>query len=179
MAKKTASGSSPPRGAPKPAPPSSRPAPGGSKRSASRLLWITVIIALLLPWILPTMIIVFFGMIPAIVALIVDRTPGKYGALTVAAMNFAGVLPYLVKLWAKSQSLENAIAIIVDVFAIAVMYGAAGFGWMIFMTVPTFVASIILVISLRRVAVLRENQRKIVEEWGESIARGESPAGKA
>ena len=118
-------------------------------------------------------------MVPSIIALVVDRSPRKYGALTIAALNFAGVLPYLVKLWAKSQSLENALNIVVDVFALMVMYGAAGFGWMIFMTIPTFVASIFMVVSQRRVALLRENQRKILEEWGESISRTEPPAGKS
>lgn len=138
-----------------------------------------MIIALLLPWILPSMIVILVGMVPTIVALIVDRNPRKFGALTIASLNFAGVLPYLVKLWAKSQSLDNALNIVVDVFALAVMYGAAGFGWMIYMTIPTFVASIFSVISQRRVAVLRESQRKIIEEWGESIARSDPPDEKS
>jgi hypothetical protein len=117
-------------------------------------------------------------MVPTIVALIVDRNPRKFGALTIASLNFAGVLPYLVKLWAKSQSLENALNIVVDVFALIVMYGAAAFGWMIYLTIPAFVASIFMVISQRRIAVLRESQRKIIEEWGESIARVDAPEEK-
>ena len=176
MAKKASSVPPPGRGAPRQAP---RPAPGSARRFSSQILWFTVIVALLLPWILPSMIVVFVGMVPSIVALVVDRSPRKYGTLTIAALNFAGVLPYLVKLWAKSQNLENALNIVVDVFALMVMYGAAGFGWMIFLTIPTFVASIFMVISQRRIAVLRENQRKILEEWGESVARSESPAGKS
>ena len=176
MAKKTSSAPPPGRGAPRPAP---RPAPGASRRSSSQILWFTVIVALLLPWILPSMIVVLVGMVPSIVTLVVDRSPRKYGTLTIAALNFAGVLPYLVKLWAKSQNLENALNIVVDVFALMVMYGAAGFGWMLFLTIPTFVASIFVVVSQRRIAVLRENQRKILEEWGESVARSESLAGKS
>ena len=176
MAKKASSAPPPGRGAPRQAP---RPAPGAPRRFSSQILWFTVIVALLLPWILPSMIVVLVGMVPSIVALVVDRSPRKYGTLTIAALNFAGVLPYLVKLWAKSQNLENALNIVVDVFALMVMYGAAGFGWMIFLTIPTSVASIFMVISQRRIAVLRENQRKILEEWGESVARSESPAGKS
>ena len=176
MAKKASSAPPPGRGAPRQAP---RPAPGAPRRFSSQILWFTVIVALLLPWILPSMIVVLVGMVPSIVALVVDRSPRKYGTLTIAALNFAGVLPYLVKLWAKSQNLENALNIVVDVFTLMVMYGAAGFGWMIFLTIPTFVASIFMVISQRRIAVLRENQRKILEEWGESVARSESPAGKS
>jgi hypothetical protein len=175
MAKK-ASSAPPSRGTPRPAP---RPAPARSRKFSSQLLWFTVIVALLLPWILPSIIVVLVGMVPSIVALVVDRSPRKYGALTIASLNFAGVLPYLVKLWAKSQSLENALNIVVDVFALMVMYGSAAFGWMIFLTIPTFVASIFMVVSQRRVALLRENQRKILEEWGESISRTESPAGKS
>ena len=163
-----------------PAPPRGRPAPrqapsAATRRSSGRILWLTVVVALLLPWILPSMIVILVGMVPALIALIVDRSPSKYGALTIASLNFAGVLPSLVKLWAKSQSLENALNIVVDVFALAVMYGAAGFGWMIYVTVPAFVASIFTVVAQRRVAVLRETQRKIIEEWGESIARAENP----
>lgn len=124
------------------------------------------------------MIVVLVGMMPTIIALIVDRNPRKFAALTIASLNFAGVLPYLVKLWAKSQSLENALNIVVDVFALIVMYGAAGFGLMIYLTIPAFVASIFMVISQRRIAVLRETQRKIVEEWGESIARVDAPEEK-
>lgn len=176
MAKKASSASPPGRGAPRQAP---RQISGAARRSSSQILWFTVIIALLLPWILPSMIVILVGMVPSIVALVVDRSPRKYGTLTIASLNFAGVLPYLVKLWAKSQSLENALNIVVDVFALIVMYGAAGFGWMIFLTIPTFVASIFMVVSQRRVAVLRENQRKIIEEWGESVIRTESPAGKS
>ena len=125
------------------------------------------------------MIIVFVGMIPSLITLIMDRSPRKYGALTVAAMNFAGIVPYLVKLWSKSQSMESALSIVIDVFAIGVMFGAAAFGWMIFLTIPSFVASIFMVISQRRIAVLRDTQRKIIEEWGESIARAESALGKS
>ena len=176
MAKKTSTAPPPARGASRQAP---RPVAGASRRSSSQILWFTVIVALLLPWILPSIIVVLVGMVPSIVALVVDRSPRKYGALTVAALNFAGVLPYLVKLWSKSQNLENALNIVVDIFALMVMYAAAGFGWMIFMTIPTFVASIFMVISQRRVAVLRETQRKTIEEWGESIARTEPPAGKS
>ena len=176
MAKKTSPTSPPGPGRAKQPP---RPISTRTRKSSAQILWFTVIVALLLPWILPSIIVVLVGMVPSIIALVADRSPRKYGALTVAALNFAGVIPYLVKLWAKSQNLENALNIVVDVFALMVMYGAAGFGWMIYMTIPTFVASIFMVVAQRRIAVLRENQRKIVEEWGESIARTEPPAGKS
>jgi hypothetical protein len=177
MAKKTTPAA--PRGRTAPKSTAALPPPSASSRKTSgRILWLTVIIALLLPWILPSMIVLIVGMVPTLIALVAERNPRKFGAATIASLNFAGVLPYLVKLWSKSQSLENALNIVVDVFALTVMYGSAGFGLMIYMTVPAFVASIFMVMSQRRVAVLRETQRKIIEEWGESIARAEESGEK-
>ena len=150
-----------------------------TRKTSGRILWFTILVALLLPWILPSIIVIVVGMVPTLIALVVDRSPNKYAAANIAPLNFAGVLPYLVKLWAKSQNLENALNIIVDVFALIVMFGAAGFGWMIYMTVPAFVASIFMVISQQRVTQLRETQRKIVEEWGDSVTRAEAPEEKA
>lgn len=167
-----------PRAAPKAGTPAQqRAAP--PRRSTAIVMWSMVVLALLLPWILPTLIVAFFGMIPALVALIVDRTRGKYGAICVAALNFAGLSPYLLKLWVKSQSLESAATIISDVFALLVIYGAAGAGWIIYMTVPSSIASVFQVLSQHRVVALRDQQRKILEEWGESIARPDSPSGKS
>ncbi|MBM3565802.1 MAG: hypothetical protein FJX42_06805, partial [Alphaproteobacteria bacterium] len=139
MAKKSAPKAAQRPQAKQPAAPPPRAAP---RRSSAFVMWSMVIMALLLPWILPTLVVVFFGMMPAIVALIIDRSRGKSGAITVAAMNFAGIFPYILKLWSKHQSLESAVTIIADIFALIVIYGAAGAGWLIFMTVPGTVASV-------------------------------------
>lgn len=175
MAKKPsqpAAKAAPQRGAQKPPAPS-QPAPAQNKR-ASTVMWSMVIGALLLPWIMPTLVVFFFGMIPGLVALIVDRARGKYGAISIIALNFAGLFPYLLKLWSKSQSLASAVTVIADVFTLLVVYGAAGAGLIIYMAIPTTVASVFQVMSQHRIVVLREQQRKILEEWGESIARPEA-----
>lgn len=143
-------------------------------RRASTIMWSMVIAALLLPWIMPTLVVVFFGMLPGLVALLVDRARGKYGAISIITLNFAGLFPYLLKLWSKSQSLESAVTVIADVFTLLVIYGAAGAGLAIYMIVPTTIASVFQVLSQHRIVVLRDQQRKILEEWGESIARPEA-----
>lgn len=151
-----------------------QPVAPAAKRKGMTLLWIGTIIALLLPWIFPTLIVFGIGMVPTLVALIIDRTEHKYVTLGVGSMNFAGVFPYLLKLWTLPQSFESAASIVTSVFALVVMYGAAAFGWMIFIAVPPVVIAFLVVLAQRRVAVLRASQRKIVEEWGESVARPET-----
>lgn len=77
---------------------------------------------------LPTAIILGIGMLPTVVAYLVDRTPGRCTTMTVAGLNFTGVAPYLMKLWMTKSGIANAVAIVVDPFALVVMYGAAGAG---------------------------------------------------
>jgi hypothetical protein len=50
-----------------------------------------------------------------------------------------------------------------------VIYGAAGFGWMLYMSLPPVVTTFLTVMSERRVTVLKNNQKTIIEEWGEGV----------
>ncbi len=146
----------------------------GDKRS-SRTNWIAFWIFVLivgLIWIsLPTVLMIAVGMPPTVVAWIIDRSHQKSATYCVAGMNFCGLFPYLMDLWLGTHSLKAAGAIVTDVFALLVIYGAAAFGWMIFVAVPPVVGTFLTVMSQRRVAQLRTLQRDIIQEWGESVAR--------
>lgn len=138
-----------------------------SSRVAILLLAITLI-----PFSLPTIALLLFGLLPTLVAAIVDRSPSRYAWLSVGGSNFAGVSPYLFRLWFGDHSLENALAMLADVFVLLVMYGAASVGWLLFMAAPPVVGTVLTLTSERRVAALRHNQRRIVEEWGEGVTAG-------
>lgn len=141
------------------------------QRKATATLWARLIAVLLIAISLPTVMVLFFGMMPTLVALIIDRTQQKYASICVGAMNFCGVFPYLMKLWTGTHSVNAAADILTNVFALVVMYGTAGFGWMIFSGVPPVIHAFLAVVDQRRVATLRASQRKIIEEWGEAVAR--------
>lgn len=141
------------------------------QRKATATLWAGLIAVFLIAILLPTVMILFFGMMPTIVALIIDRTQQKYASICVGAMNFCGVFPYLMKIWTGTHSINAAADILTNVFALVVMYGTAGFGWMIFSGVPPVIHAFLAVVDQRRVATLRASQRKIIEEWGEAVAR--------
>ena len=136
-----------------------------------KALWIFALFVGLI-WLSPaTILMIVVGMPPTVVAWIIDRSHQKSATYCVAGMNFCGLFPYIMDLWTGTHSLKAAAAIVTDVFALLVIYGAAAFGWLIFVAVPPVVGTFLTVMSQRRVAQLRTLQRKIIEEWGESVAR--------
>lgn len=143
---------------------------GQPKGAALAPLWGSILLALLLILSLPTVVLMFFGMLPTLVAFIVDRTEQKYAATSVGGLNFSGVFPFLLDLWFGDHSFKGAIHSLTDVYALLLMYASAAFGWMLYSAVPPIVTAFLTVVSQRRVALLRTNQRKLIEEWGEDVA---------
>ena len=137
-------------------------------RGTKLILW-AITIGIMMMWSLSTVMILLFGMLPTLVAFIIDRSPRKYAMYCVGGMNFSGVFPYLLDLWTGNHDIATAFEILSDVFSLLVMYAAAGFGWMLFMAVPPLVSAVMTVMSERRLAFLRDNQKSIVKEWGEEV----------
>lgn len=126
---------------------------------------------------LPTVMLVFFGMMPTLVAAIIDRSPQRYSTFCVGGMNLCGVFPYLLDLWAGAADIAAATDIFTDVFALMLMYSAAGFGWMIYSALPPVVVALLQVMAQRRAAQCRELQNDLIEEWGEDVAHPEEGMG--
>ena len=151
------------------------PVPGKKMSLAPLWLGITFVGVVILS--LPSVMLVFFGMMPSLVAAIIDRSPQRYSTFCVGGMNFCGVFPYLLDLWAGPADVSAAADIFTDAFAILLMYSAAGFGWLIFLAFPPVVVTLIQVMAQRRAAQCRELQKELIEEWGEDIAHPEEELG--
>ncbi|MCH7936117.1 MAG: acyl-CoA synthetase [Proteobacteria bacterium] len=119
---------------------------------------------------MPTVLLLFFGLMPSIVALVIDRTEGRYATFCVLGMNISGLFPFLTDVWFQVHTTDMAIRIMTDVFNLLIIYGSAGFGWMLYIALPPVITTFLSAMSQRRVAVLREKQAKIIEEWGENVA---------
>lgn len=140
------------------------------RRGRSNLTWILVTLTFLLVIAGPTMIVLFFGMLPTLVAYIVDRSEQKSATFCVGSINFIGVFPYVMDLWLKTNTMDAALNNVTDLFAMLIMYSSAAFGWLLFMAMPTVVASFVTVIQQRKVAQLRAQQKELIEEWGAEVA---------
>ncbi|MEE8333815.1 MAG: hypothetical protein V3R85_08195 [Alphaproteobacteria bacterium] len=118
---------------------------------------------------LPTAILLSVGMMPTLVAMIVDMTRGRYLTKCVAGMNLAGVFPFLHSLVTTSHDMSTAINIVSDPFAWLVMYSAAAMGWLVFMGLPGVVSMFKVLTAKRRIYILQEQQRNLLNEWGDCI----------
>jgi hypothetical protein len=118
---------------------------------------------------LPTTMVLAIGMAPTLGAFFADKTPGHYLTKCVAGMNFAGVIPSLYHLWITGHNLKTANVIVTDLNTWLLMYCAGAMGWLLFLGLPGAVAIFRSLNASRRIYVLREQQKLLINEWGDSI----------
>lgn len=152
--------------------------PERKKATFKPILWVFMFTVLLVTF-TGQVILFTVGMAPSLVAFMVDRTPKKYAAICVGALNFTGVFPKLGDLWRGTNDFSGSIAIITNIFELTVMYAAAAFGWLIFMAIPPVVAALMLIVTRQRIIKLRSEQRELVNEWGQDIAQSHAGSSDA
>ena len=64
-------------------------------------------------------------------------------------------------------------------FLRSAMYGAAAMGWMLFLGLPGAVAMFRALNAKRRIYMLRERQKDLINEWGDCILPGAEKPGAA
>lgn len=151
---------------PQPGAPRSRARPSAGAQAIGALL----LVALGLVFV-ETLFVVGVGMVPSLVALVIDRRPEKYAAFSVACTNIVGILPFLLDLWTGPQTIDAAVAIVGDAFFWLSCYAAAAVGWMIYFIMPAICTVFVKMRSDREVARLREYQNDLIEEWGRDVTQ--------
>lgn len=154
---------------------SQNPPGGGRGRAVEPLplwlrLFLLVSLAPLIAVLFPTFMLVGLGMLPTLVVYLGDKSRNKSFAMTVALTNLCGVLPSLASLWDRGQSMQAATEIAGDPLMWILPLGAAGVGWLIFMSMPPLIAAYYKTASDARIDNLMLKQRGLVEVWGEEVA---------
>ena len=144
-------------------------APENDKKASLTPFLLAITFVLVVTVSLPTVILLFFAMMPTIVAYIVDRTSHKYSVYCVGGLNFCGVYPFLTDLWTGQHTISATLDILTDIFTLLVIYSAAGFGWVLFIVLPPLVSTVLNVMTQRRVGQLRRSQKTLTEEWGDNV----------
>lgn len=124
--------------------------------------------------ILPTTVLFFIGMLPAIICRFVDHSRLKQRTLTVAFMNFAAVFPFWYKMVTTDHNFEQTVNILTEPMNIVIMYGGALLGYMIDWGVSGIVSSMVVQKGQNRLRKIKELQSELVERWGEEVS-GEIP----
>ncbi len=154
----------------KAAPAKSAEAPPAKKGGGAYLFMLVGVIFMgLMLFAAPALLVFIVGCVPAMVAFIIDREPGRNATLAVAAANIAGVAPFIVELLVAGPMMARATAMLSDVFVIAVMFGTAGIGWLLVLGMPKVAAVYIEVTNETKIKMMRREQQRLVEEWGTGI----------
>ena len=127
------------------------------------------ILGCLAPFGLPTLL-VCMGLLPTFVALFSETDGRGSGVAAIGYMNLAGVLPFLVDLWQKGQTMDVAMAIVRDPTSWVVMLGAAGVGHLILYAIPQAVVSFVYNRQQARLKDLRDAVKELESIWGPEVA---------
>jgi hypothetical protein len=150
-----------------------------SASAASTKTIILLVVAGLLVFTLPTVLILCVGMLPTVAAFLIDRRREKYTTLCVGSMNFVGVIPFLATLWTEDHSFDMAFTILGDPLGWLIMLGSAGIGWAIYFVAPNIVAMFMAARIEQRIEKLKNRQVELVEEWGPGVSGNEDEDSKA
>ena len=145
-------------------------AKSSKKRGKAGTFLFLIIIGLCTPFMLPSVILLIAGLVPTYVAFSTDSDPQKSGAVSVGAMNLAGILPFIIDLWSKGQTMENALQILATANTWLVILGVSAIGQLIVYAIPQAVATLTLVQVEMRLKTLNKNLESLKESWGPDVA---------
>ncbi|MEH6401754.1 MAG: hypothetical protein V7750_00175 [Sneathiella sp.] len=117
----------------------------------------------------PTMIVLAGGMIPTLVATILNPSRIKGSLAAMAALNLAGVIPVLGFLWERGHTIDQSIRLLTDPFMWLFMFGGAGFAAFLLWGVPIVVQAFYEVKARQTVKRFEKRRAKLIEEWGGQI----------
>lgn len=120
-------------------------------------------------FIMPTFVMVAVGMVPTLVALLTDDDKEHSSAIAIGSLNFVGILPFVIDLWIKGQSIATTFAILTQGTTWLVILGAAAVGKLIIFVVPQVTASFTLINAEHRLKLLKENLNSLQAAWGPDV----------
>jgi len=111
------------------------------------------------------------ALLPSIVVYYVDRTSSRYIFHTVFACNLAATLPALGHIVKNGVSDAEVQAVMSNGLNWIIIYGTAGFGWLLVYAAPIFSRGIINMMHQRQINQLERTQKRIISEWGAEVER--------
>lgn len=113
------------------------------------------------------------GMLPSIVAGLVDTSRGRHIFASVGAMNFAGVFPPLFDILMQPNVANATVEKISDPAVWFIMYLAAAMGWVLIWLCPLVCQFILHTVYKGQIIRLEMQQKRLIDEWGPEVKRRE------
>ena len=118
---------------------------------------------------LPAFLVSLVGLLPTVISVVTDRTPGHRATWCVATTNIAGMLPIIAKSFKGDNDMAAAIELLVDPINWLVMYVGAGMGWVLLWIGPAIAEVFVTQKAASEARSLQENQQKLIAEWGRKV----------
>jgi hypothetical protein len=114
----------------------------------------------------PTALLLGVLLGPALLALFLDRQPGKPIARSVLLCTLAASVKPVRVLWGAGHSMAASMAVATDPDVIGTAWFAAAAGWLLAELAPIGVRVVLEAISRSQAARLRAARAALAEEWG-------------
>ncbi|TXH37151.1 MAG: hypothetical protein E6Q98_09730 [Rhodospirillaceae bacterium] len=123
---------------------------------------------------LPTTAVLTVGMIPTLVAFVVDGSKRRYLTITVGGLNLVGSLYFLHQLWTLGQGLGDIRIVLGNSYGWLASLSGAACGWLLFLAMPFIIGHIAAAEARIRLYTLRREQEKLVQDWGQQVTGANS-----
>ena len=123
----------------------------------------------------PISILVFAGMIPTIIAFLIDQDARRSTTITVGLMNAAGVSPFVLTLWEQGSTIKVSLGLLRHGMTWLVMYGSAAGGCVILFIIPPIVHVALIQKARHRIIELEKRQILLRSAWGDEVENPKSP----
>jgi hypothetical protein len=113
----------------------------------------------------PTALLLGVLLAPALVAIVLDREPGRPRARTIALCSMAASIDPLRMLWTVGHSTATATALLGNLQVVGTAWSAAAAGWLLAEITPVIVRAALEALSIARSTNLRAERTKLIETW--------------
>ncbi|MGE3623845.1 MAG: hypothetical protein AB7H77_08250 [Bdellovibrionales bacterium] len=141
----------------------------GKKGGGIGFILLMIVIGALVPFIYPSLFL-FVGMLPTAVAMFTVNDKQGAWITAIGALNAAGITPFIIELWQKGQTMDNALRIMGTSETWLIMFGAAGVGQLILFAVPQAITSLTLARAEARIQLLKSHLDILKAAWGPDVA---------
>jgi hypothetical protein len=114
----------------------------------------------------PTALLLAVLLGPALLALLLDRQPGRPKGRSVALCAMAAAVNPLRILWTSGHTIAVATTILTNPRVLGIAWSAAAAGWLLAEIAPIGVRAVQEALLMSRAARLRAARARLVEEWG-------------
>jgi hypothetical protein len=121
----------------------------------------------------PMAIVLAAGLVPSVVARIVDSSPGRHLTFTVFGLNLVGSLYFVHELLTLGNDLGSVAIVLQDSIGWLAALAGAGCGWLLFIATPSVIAKMAEAQSALRLRRVHRDQKQLTEEWGAVVTARE------